>query len=141
MESKPKKLNILGKPWTVDYFTDKSKVDHSCKDDCWGSINSWKMSINVYDENTPIEQIWHTIIHEVLHVFGSDGVLELLCDRGDNEKHGQIDRLALYLTQFLFQNNLLNIQENKIVDHVSKLSVGIECEEPIISVNNIGENK
>ena len=103
LEMKPDRVNILGITYSIEYVIKPSEVDIFKRESMWGQIDYWTRSIRVYDARNGLEDIWGTIIHEVLH-----GITEMLklksLDPDDEDKHDDLDILALALTDVLFRN-------------------------------------
>jgi hypothetical protein len=109
--NKPQSLTILGKNYKISYHDKPSEVDHQRRHSCFGSIDTWDHTIRVYDDGTSIEEIWDTLLHEVLHAIGDALKLDIL-DKGtgeDTRKHEELGILALALSDTLIRNNLLKI--------------------------------
>jgi len=105
--NKPTELNILGIPHKITYHDKPSDVDSRGRGSFWGEIDHWKRAIRIYDNESTINDIWETLIHEVIHGIGDIMHLEFL----ENAKDNDIDLLALALTDFLFRNNLIKLEK------------------------------
>lgn len=109
--TKPKSLAILSTTYTIEYCDKPSEVDIYKRESLWGQVDFWTRTIRVYDNGRNIEDIWHSIIHEILHVIGAELKLECF-DKGDcrdENKHDELDIVALALTDTLFRNGLIKI--------------------------------
>ncbi|KKL20623.1 hypothetical protein LCGC14_2453570 [marine sediment metagenome] len=109
---KPDKVNIHGVIYTIEYFNKPSEVDIFKRDSLWGQIDYWTRTIRVYDNNRNTQDIWKTIMHEILHGIASDLNLKDLDKNEDT-----IDMLARSLVDTLFRNDWLNFGEKN--DHIS----------------------
>lgn len=100
---KPKKVNILGKEYSIKYVNNPAEVDRNQRESLWGQIDYWKREIRIYGSRK-IQDIWDTIIHEILHGIDEELHLELF-----NSEAGEIlnERLSMALTDVLFRNNFL----------------------------------
>lgn len=101
---KPKEVVILGVPYKIDYVDKPSDVDLFKRESYWGQIDFWTRTIRIYDKDRPVEDLWGTIIHEVLHGISSE--LKLVLNK--KEHHDDLDVLALALTDVLFRNKWIN---------------------------------
>jgi hypothetical protein len=99
----PAEVNIMGIVYKVEYVDKPSEVDIFKRESLWGQIDYWTRTIRVYANNRTREDIWQTIIHEVLHGIANDLHLKFL-DASDKEKHNELDILALALADILFRN-------------------------------------
>jgi len=107
---KPTNIKILGVNYTIEYEDKPSEVDIFKRESLWGQIDYWTRSIRVYDNGRSLEDIWHTIIHEVLH-----GIIEELhlktyktkSNDYDDQAHRDLHRLSLALRDVLFSNDIL----------------------------------
>ena len=97
----PEKINILGIEYSVTYVDKPSEVDIHHRKSLWGQVDYWTRTIRVYNKGRPKEDIWGTIIHEVLHAI--DEQLHLNLFEGD-EGHDTLDILELALTDTFFRN-------------------------------------
>jgi len=100
---RPSSLNILGKTYSITYVEKPSDVDIYKRTSLWGQVDYWTRSIRIFDGGRADEDLWHTLMHEVLHAIAED--LKLRLARSEN--HDEMDLLALALADFLFRNWLL----------------------------------
>ncbi|MBE2200424.1 MAG: hypothetical protein IAE79_17550 [Anaerolinea sp.] len=99
---KPTKVNILGVTYTVEYVQNPAEVDIFRRKSLWGQIDYWTRTIRIYDNGRPMEDLWQTLLHEILH-----GIAEAMHLNGLNEHHEELDIVALALTDVLFRNGWL----------------------------------
>jgi|SRR3990172_389949 len=98
---KPNKVNILGIEYSITYLDKPSDVDIYKRESLWGQIDYWTRTIRIYDNGRPEEDIFQTVLHEVLH--GVAEALKLELRKG--EKHNELDLIALALTDVFFRND------------------------------------
>jgi hypothetical protein len=113
---KPGNVNILGVVYTIEYVSKPSDVDIFKRESYWGQIDYWTRTIRVYDNGTrPLQDIWETVIHEVLH-----GIAEALhigiltsagCSTEDKKKHDELDVLSLALVDTFVRNGWLKLED------------------------------
>jgi len=98
---KPDKVVILGIEYKITYVDKPSDVDIWGRQSQWGQIDFWTRSIRIYDKDLALEDIWESLLHEVLH-----GIVEALHIKvlEPEEAHDSLDLLALALTDVLFRN-------------------------------------
>lgn len=97
---RPDNINILGVVYKVTYVDKPSDADIYKRDSLWGQIDFWTRTIRVYDNgDRPGEDIWHTILHEVIH-----GIEEALNLKSLKEAHDDVDVLSLALIDVIFRN-------------------------------------
>jgi len=102
--SRPDSVIILGKRYQIEYTDTPSNVDIYRRESLWGQIDLWTRTIRVYDNRRSIEDLWETILHEVLHGI----VIELNIKALDGDSHeDDIDILALALMNVMFSNRWL----------------------------------
>lgn len=102
---KPTTLNILGIEYSILYVDKPSEVDIHGRDAAWGQIDYWTRSIRIYDKNRGIEDIWQTLMHEILHAIGETLHLKI----NEEEMHNELDIIAVALTDVLMRNGILKI--------------------------------
>lgn len=97
----PEKINILGIEYPITYVDKPSEVDIHHRKSLWGQIDFWTRTIRVYDKDRSKEDVWETILHEVLH--GLDEHLKLNLFE-DDDGHDALGVLALALADTFFRN-------------------------------------
>lgn len=107
---KPQTVNILGLSYQIQYVNNPSDVDIFKRESLWGQIDHWTRTIRVYDNNRTAEDIFQTILHEVLHGIGEALHLSVLTDE-NAEHHDQLDILALAITDVLVRNNWITLDD------------------------------
>lgn len=102
---KPESVNILGIEYSITYVDKPSEVDIYKRNSMWGQIDYWTRTIRIYDNGSrPNEDVFQTVMHEVLH-----GIAEALkLDLRKDERHDELDILALALTDVFFRNGWLH---------------------------------
>ncbi len=103
---KPKSIVILGRKYKITYHNNPANVDAEKRSSLWGQIDYWTRRIRIYDNGRDKVDIFETILHEILHGLANDLNLKSL-DSQDKEKHNDLDRLAVALTDTLFRNGFL----------------------------------
>ena len=98
---KPTSVVICGIPYKIQYVATPSEVDIFKRKSLWGQIDYWTRTIRVYDNGQPFEDVWQTIIHEVLHGLADALKLESLTN---DDAHDDLDVLALGLADVMFRN-------------------------------------
>ena len=97
---KPEKVNILGVEYSITYVDKPSDVDIYKRSSLFGQIDFWTRTIRVYDNGRPMEDVFQSVLHEVLH-----GVAESLkLNLRKEDQHDDLDILALALTDIFFRN-------------------------------------
>jgi hypothetical protein len=105
----PSELNIAGIPYKIKYLDSPSGVDIHGRDSLWGQVDYWTRTIRIYNNGRPVEDVWSTIIHEVLHAISSKLHLKL----NDDDRHDELDVIALSITDVLFRNNLIKLKRRE----------------------------
>ena len=107
---KPTAVNILGTEYKIEYKDNPSKVDMYERKSLWGQIDYWTRTIRIYDNKTNIEDIWLTLIHEIMHGIGESLKIKMLTNK---DNHGDIDILALALIDVLVRNKWIDINREE----------------------------
>jgi hypothetical protein len=102
---KPEKVNILGVEYSITYVDKPSEVDIYKHESLWGQVDFWTRTIRIYDNGRPLEDIFQSVMHETLHAIAEELKLELR----KNERHDELDLLALALTDVLFRNGWIQV--------------------------------
>lgn len=103
-ERRPKKVDILGTSYSVEYCEKPSDVDLYKRESLWGQVDYWTRSIRIYDHERSDPDVWQTLLHEVLHAIATDLHLKVL---GNKENHDELDLVALALIDILLRNGWL----------------------------------
>jgi hypothetical protein len=98
---KPKEVNILGIVYRVEYVDKPSDVDIFKRDSLWGQIDYWTRTIRIYDHQRTVEDLWETVMHEVLHGIAYALKLKMLSDEAN---HDELGILSVALMDTLFRN-------------------------------------
>lgn len=104
---KPKRARIF-KPYLIRHCKDAADVDMDRRSTLWGQVDYWTRTIRLYDNGIP-EDVWHNLWHEMLHIIGQELKLDIL-ENGkttDEEKHKELDLLALAISTILIDNDWL----------------------------------
>lgn len=104
MKRRPEEIIILGLHYTIEYVDRPSDVDINKRESLWGQIDYWTRSIRVYDNGRRDEDVWETILHEVIHAIAD--VLKL-GDIGEDETA----LLSLGLADVLFRNGIISLDD------------------------------
>jgi hypothetical protein len=97
---KPEIVSILGIEYKIEYVDNPYEVDINKREPLWGQIDYWTRTIRIYDNNRPQEDIWQTLMHEVLH-----GISEALNMKlNEDDMHDELDLLAIAITDVFFRN-------------------------------------
>ena len=103
---KPDVVNILGIRYTIEYVDNPAEVDKDKRKSLWGQIDYWERKIRIYDNGRPDEDVFQTLMHEIIHAIDEALHLEL-CE--ENKGHDKIDLIALALTDVVFRNEWLTL--------------------------------
>lgn len=107
---RPKSVNILGIKYSIEYVDKPSDVDIYKRDSMWGQIDYWTRSIRVYANDLSEEDVFSTVLHEVLHGITNAFKLTVLQDK---ENHDELDLLSLALTDVLYRNEWIKAERPK----------------------------
>lgn len=104
----PKKLNILGSTYKIQYTTRQDEVDVNGREPLWGQIDFLTNTIRIYTGmNRPTDGVWKVVFHEMIHGIlaeyniyqlmgiGSEGQLELITDTIANSLYDTLTRNKL----------------------------------------------
>ena len=103
----PTTIDILGIQYTIGYHELPNEVDAEKRASLFGQTDSWDRTIRIYYKDRPLEDIFITLLHEILHTV--DGELEMgLFPNMGNEEEKSINVLALSLFNVFNINGWLN---------------------------------
>lgn len=103
-------LVVVGKRYKIKKYKKMIQVDPNGEEPLHGQVDFIKKEIRLYDGPSK-EDVLHTLLHEVLHIFSEELSIEQL--EGDGENHKALDLIALLFTLFLLQNNVLEREEDE----------------------------
>ena len=107
----PKNVNICGINYSIKYCDNAAEVDIFKRKTLWGQIDYWTRTIRIYDNGRPIEDIYQTLIHEILH--GIEKAINIKCFIQEDEKESdELESLAVALTDTLIRNGWLTWKTN-----------------------------
>ncbi len=108
---KPTSINILGKVYSVQYCDNPSNVDIHQRSSIWGQVDYWDHSIRIYDNGSSDEEVFSTLLHEILHVIINELKIKSLGggynNNLSNQQHEDMDLVAIGLTDTLIRNGFL----------------------------------
>lgn len=108
---RPTKVNILGKVYSITYVEKPSDVDIHHEESLWGQVDFWTRTIRIFDRDRSDEDLWHTLLHEIIHAIAEELHLPNLANWKDDKTHDELDLLALALTDILFRNDWLKKEQ------------------------------
>lgn len=101
--TRPTSVVILGIEYQVLYCDKPSDVDVHGYKALWGQIDFWRRAIRIYDHGKRSdEDLWETLMHEILHGIGDALKIEVLS--GEKCDEDVVDLLAMGLVDTLFRN-------------------------------------
>jgi len=104
---KPFTINVLGIEYKVQYVDKPSDVDIFKRESLWGQCDHWTRSIRVYDNGErPIQDLWRTVLHEVLHAIA----LTVHIDEKFNDEDNLVDLIATALVDVVVRNGWMEIE-------------------------------
>lgn len=110
MLHKPNSVVICGIPYKIIYTDKASEVDVYKRRALWGQIDYWTRTIRIYDDDQPIESIWNSLFHEILH-----GIVEELHIKSlefkeeTDQNHLDLDTLSSAIVDTLFRNGWIDV--------------------------------
>ena len=108
---KPDSINVMGINFKITYCNDTADVvPEKIKDKAYGYSFLENHEIRIYD-GASLEFTWQSILHEVFHMIGDMTRLSILNTHYNEQKHNEVDCFANVLTDVLFRNNLIRIDE------------------------------
>jgi hypothetical protein len=103
---RPKSINILGKEYSITYFTNTIDVDSYHRNARWGEVDYWARAIRIFHgDNGDMQDadVLQNILHETLHAVAQD----LKLDLNKDENHDELDLISLALSDILLRNEWL----------------------------------
>lgn len=98
------KINILGKIYKIEYCDNPADVDIYKRKSLWGQIDFWTRTIRLYDNGRNEQDLWDTLIHEIIHGIASELNLS---DKKISDTDDVVGMLAMGLADVFIRNDLL----------------------------------
>ena len=109
----PKKLNILGIEYKIQYIKNAGNVDPQKREVLSGQVDFWTRTIRIHVNERPIQDVWQTLWHEIIHTIGTELHIEEIKFEGENDnKEKIIDLLATGINDVLFRNKIFGAVTN-----------------------------
>jgi len=103
-----KEINILGKRFSIDYVDKPSDVDIFKRQSLWGQIDFWTSSIRIYVGNRTDDEIWETVLHEIIHDLIQELKIKALINADGTQNEETVCLLAMGLYDTLYRNKMFN---------------------------------
>ena len=103
----PSSVNVAGLVYKITYVDSPAEVDIFKRESMWGQCDYWTRTIRIYQNDTPIEDVWQSVIHEVLHALSS--ALNIKCLK-DVDNHEELEVLSGGLMDTLIRNGWMEIE-------------------------------
>lgn len=102
----PTEINIFGITYTISYHESPTEVDAEKKSSLFGQTDGWDRTIRIYYKDRPLEDIFITLTHEILHIIDDELEMDLFHSMGNAEEKS-INLLSLALYNIFKTNNWL----------------------------------
>ncbi|MDD5006874.1 MAG: hypothetical protein PHC68_00560 [Syntrophorhabdaceae bacterium] len=102
---KPDKVNILGMTYKITYVDNPAEVDMFRRQSLWGQIDYWTRTIRIYDNGRTAEDIFETLIHEII-----EGLKEELNIHAFENRHDDLELLSIGLADTLTRNGFVKLE-------------------------------
>ncbi len=113
----PTSVNVGGIVYKIIYVDKASDTDAEGRQSVWGQIDYWDRIIRIYQKNRTLQDIWHTLFHEIIHAISQQYQLNLedkeikISDSENNTETSFVDVFSLILFDTLKRNGWLNLNE------------------------------
>jgi len=98
----PKKIKILGIPYTVKYVNSQLKIGDE-DEYLWGQTVYATETITIYVNSRSKKSVWKTLLHEVLHVL----FIEFEIENNDKKREAIVTQLATGLSAIIIDNKFM----------------------------------
>ena len=72
MSCRWKAINILGRKYSIKYVNNPVEVDLYKRESLWGQIDYWTRTVRIFDNGRPVEDIFETLLHEIVEGLQED---------------------------------------------------------------------
>ncbi len=107
-QMKIKNVNIIGHNYSIEYVNNPAEVDIYKRESLWGQIDYWTKTIRVYDNGRTLEDIYETVLHEII-----EGLKQELNLQSLKDNHDDLTLLAIGLSDTLIRNNIVQLKESE----------------------------
>jgi len=101
----PKKLKILSMEYRIEYVDNARDADWGDGEKVRGSVCWDEDTIKIFKANRGIQDIWRTILHEVLHII----IWTLSIDATSEERYAA--QMSAAWNSFLWENGILKKED------------------------------
>jgi hypothetical protein len=102
----PDSVNILGVRYQVQYCDNPAEVDVFHRSALWGQIDFWTRTIRIYRNGRTAQDLWWTLMHEIIH-----GIVSELHMKALEDNETEVDCLALALIDVFTRNGWMRVEE------------------------------
>ena len=102
----PSSIDIFGITYTIGYHDLPTNVDAEKRISLFGQTDAWDRTIRIYYKDRPIEDVFITLTHEILHIIDGELEMNLFTSMGDDEEKS-INILALAIYNIFNRNGWL----------------------------------
>ena len=99
-----KKIVILGRTYCIEYVNNPSEVDIFKRDALFGQIDYWTRTIRIYKKDRNDNDVFETLLHEIIEGLKQDLNLKSLKDN-----HDDLSLLAVGLADTLIRNKIISL--------------------------------
>ena len=93
----PSSIDVFGITYTIGYHELPNNVDAEKRATLFGQTDSWDRTIRIYYKDRPLEDVFITLLHEILHIVDGELEMGVFPSMGaDEEKSINVLALALY---------------------------------------------
>ena len=102
----PSSIDVFGITYTIGYHDLPNNVDIEKRTSLFGQTDLWDRTIRIYYKDRPLEDVFITLFHEILHIVDGELEIGLFPSMGDDEEKS-INLLALALYNVFARNGWL----------------------------------
>ncbi len=101
----PTEIEIFSIKYDISYYKNPSEVDADKRKSLLGETDFWNRTIRIYCQDRTLEDVFTTLLHEILHLI--DGEMEMGLFENTGQEEERINRLAVSLFDTFYRNNWL----------------------------------
>lgn len=108
-EGLPKKVNVLGTEYSIEYITAPTDCDPLGRQSLLGSQDYWTGRIKIYvGDERPKSGTWKVLLHEIIHAIVEEYSIDEIRGMPEHQMERVVDTLATGLYDTLVRNKLVN---------------------------------